>query len=55
MMKKISVMKDEYKDLQNQLREKEQENRVARLKVKELKRMIRQSKLKPVELTEKPS
>ena len=40
MMKKINVMNEEYKELQRQLRDKEQENRISRLKVKELKRMI---------------
>ena len=39
-MKKINVMNEEYKELQRQLRDKEQENRISRLKVKELKRMI---------------
>ena len=40
MMKKINVMNEEYKELQRQLRDKEQENRISLLKVKELKRMI---------------
>lgn len=43
-------MAEEYKKLQQEFREKEQENRISTLKVKELKRMIRSTKLKPVDI-----
>jgi hypothetical protein len=50
MDKKLDKLESELEELQKQLREKEQENRISTMKIRQYKRTIKQAKLKPMPL-----
>ncbi len=47
MERKVSVAEQKLADLQRLLKEKEQENRIGKLKIKELRRIERQKQVMP--------
>jgi len=48
--KKIKEAETRLEDLNKELKEKEQENRISKLKIKEMRRMLKHNQLKPLNL-----
>lgn len=48
--KKIKDSEAKLEDLNKELKEKEQENRISKLKIKEMRRMLKHNQLKPLNL-----
>jgi hypothetical protein len=46
--RKIKDSEDRLEALNKELREKEQENRISKLKIKEMRRLIKHNQLKPI-------
>ena len=47
MEKKIKASEEKLEVLQKELKEKDQENRISKLKIKEMKRLIKHNQLRP--------
>lgn len=47
--KKIKDAETKLEDLNRELKEKEQENRISKLKIKEMRRLLKHNQLKPLD------
>jgi hypothetical protein len=52
--KKIKASEEKLESLQKELKEKEQENRISKLKIKEMRRLIKHNQLKPLAIAAAP-